>query len=100
METVKMCVDLELDELTSKTTSLFYDAVRKGDLRTVRFLIRHHGFDVNARLFKDMTALHLAIREGQKEIVKFIIDQPQTDLEKKSFCGYRENRAIYHAVDR
>ena len=96
LERVKMCVAKELRDLAAKTASLFYDAVRKGDLQTVRFLIRHHGFDVNSLYFNDMTALHLAIKEGQKEIVKFIIDQPQTDLEKQD--NHSHYRAIHYAV--
>ncbi len=98
MEPVEISVDKELDELTSKATSLFFDAVRKGDLRAVGLLINHHGVDLNSCLFKDVTALHLAIKEGQKEIVQFIIDQPQTDLEKQdeNLCY----RAIHHAIFR
>lgn len=98
MKRVVMCVDNELDELTSKTTSLFYDAVMKGDLRTVRLLINHHGVDVNECIFEDFTALELAIKEGQKEIVQFIIDQPQTELEKPE--GSPCYRAIHHAIIR
>ena len=91
-----MCVDKELDELASKTTNLFYDAVRKGDLRTVGLLINHHGVDVNSLCFNDMTALHLAIKEGQKEIVEFIINLPQTNLETQG--SHSHYRAIHYAV--
>jgi len=95
-ERVEMCVDKELDELASKTGSLFYDAVRKGDLRTVGLLINRHGVDVNSYLYKDMTALHLAIKEGQKEIVEFLLNLPQTDLEKRG--SHVRYRAIHYAV--
>jgi len=95
-ERVEMCVDKELDELASKTASLFYDAVRKGDLRTVGLLINRHGVDVNSLCFNDMTALHLAIKEGQKEIVEFLLNLPQTDLEKRG--SHVRYRAIHYAV--
>ncbi len=96
MERVKSCVGRELSELALKTTSLFYKAVRKGDLRTVKLLISRHGVDVNASSFNGLTALHLAIIEGQKEIVKWILDQPQTDLEKPGRNSYYG--AIHYAV--
>lgn len=90
-------IDQELDDMDSRKMTLFTKAVKRGDLRTIKLLINRQRVDINAFLFCKMPALHLACKEGQKEIVQFIIDHPETDLEKRDSSGYH---AIHHAVVR
>ena len=57
-----------------------YKAVKNGDLKTFVSLINdHQKVDVNTYSFRGIPALHLAIKEGQQEIVQWLLDQPQTD---------------------
>ena len=70
-------------------------AVEKGDLQTFVSLINQHKVDVNSFLFDQMPALHSACRKGLKEFVQWLLDQPQTDLEKQDGFG---SRAIHHTV--
>ena len=72
-----------------------YKAVKTGDLQTFVSLIKHLNVDVNNYYFRGMSALHLAIKEGHKDIVHWLLDQPQMDLEKQDPYGHR---AIHHAV--
>ena len=90
-------IDQELDDMASRTATLLTDAVKRGDLRAIKLLVKRQRVDINAFLFEKMTALHLACKEGQKEIVQFIIDQPDTDLKKRDVFGFC---AIHRAVVR
>lgn len=71
-------------------------AIQKGDLQAFVSLINRKKLDVNYTNFPHgMPALHLACAEGQREIVQWLLDQPQTDLEKEDKIGFR---AVHHAA--
>lgn len=88
--------DRELVELAAKQMALFFNAVKRGDLRTVKLLHKRHGVDVDAldEITKN-TALQLASREGFKDLVEWLLDEAQAELEKQGFNG---NRALHIAV--
>ena len=70
-------------------------AVDNGDLQKLISIINLHKVNVNSYSFCGMSAVQLACRDGQKEIVQWLLDQPETDLEKMGPAGHH---AIYHAV--
>lgn len=96
-ETDQPSLDKEFIELEAKQTALFLDAVERGDLRIAKLLHNRHGVDVDASNTNSMTALHLACQLGHKELVKWLLNEVEADLEKQDDKGFR---AIHYAANR
>ena len=94
-ETVQPIIDEQIVELELKVVNLFYDAVYAGDLRSVHLLYACYKIDLNRRNADGQTALHLACQEGHQDIVRWLTDQKEVDIEMEDNLGYR---AIHHAV--
>ena len=89
-ETAQPSLDKELVELAAKQAALFFKAVKRGDLRTVKILHKRHGVDVDALdETSSYTALQLACQEGYKDIIQWLLDEAQADLEKPGCDGWR-----------
>lgn len=88
--------DRELVELAAKQMALFFNAVKRGDLRTLKLLHKRHGVDVDALdEGTKNTALQLASKAGFKDLVEWLLDEAQAELEKPGFNGCR---ALHCAV--
>ena len=57
-----------------------FQAIKKGAVEDVRSLVKKKGIDINAKNNNDMTALLLAVREGNNEILQTyrsaVVSQP------------------------
>ena len=89
-----LSVDRELDEISKRVEGLFYDAVKRGDIRIAKMIYYRHAVDINATV-NGKTSLYGACKKGEKEIVLWLLDQPELELEKADYLGYR---AIHLAV--
>ena len=89
-----LAVDRELDEISKRVEGLFYDAVKRGDIRIAKMIYYRHAVDINATV-NGKTSLYGACKKGEKEIVLWLLDQPELDLEKADYLGCR---AIHQAV--
>ena len=88
--------DRELVELAAKQMVLFFNAVKRGDLRTVKLLHKRHGVDIDVLdEVTTNTALQIASREGFKDLVEWLLEEAQAELEKP---GYNDFRALHIAV--
>jgi len=87
-------VDRELDEISRRTEWLFYDAVKRGDMRIVKLIFYRHAVNINATV-NGKSALYAACKKGEKEILSWLLDQPEIDIERADYLGYR---AIHQAV--
>jgi len=96
-ETVQPIIDEQMVELELKVVNLFYDAVYAGDLRSIQLLHAHRWIDLNQWNEDGQTALHLACQEGHQDVVRWITDRKDVDIEMEDNLGYR---AIHHAVMR
>ncbi len=95
-ETTQPSLDKELIELAAKLQALFFEAVKRGDLRTAQLLHKRHGVDADALDETTMnTALLVACFEGYKDLVVWLLDEAQVELEK---TGYNRHRALHFAV--
>jgi len=94
-ETVQPIIDEQIVELELKVVNLFYDAVYAGGLRSIQLLYANYKMDLNRRNADGQTALHLACREGHQDVVRWLTDQKEVDIEMEDNLGYR---AIHHAV--
>jgi len=94
-ETIQPIINEQIVELELKVVNLFYDAVYAGDLRSVQLLHSCYKIDLNGRNADGQTVLHLACQEGHQDVVRWLTDQMETDLEIGDNLGYR---AIHHAV--
>ena len=82
---------------TNKISEIFFDAVRRGDLNLVRLLHIHHQLDVNSLIgIKGEVALHVACKKGLKELVQWILNEAQADLEKSD--NFPWNRRAIHCA--
>ena len=89
------------EELTKVSTNnipeIFFDAVRRGDLNLVRLLHIHHQLDVNSLIgIKGEVALHVACKRGLKELVQWLLEEAQADLEKSD--NFPWNRRAIHCA--
>lgn len=82
-------------ELTAKHIALFIAAVDANSLDAVKFLYQLYGVGVNALSATGMTALHVACKEGFKDIVQWLLDEFDDEIEKPDVKGFR---AIHSAV--
>ena len=94
-ETIQPIIDEQIVELELKVVNLFNDAVYAGDLRSVRLLHAYYKIDRNRRNADGQTVLHLACQEGHQDVVRWLTDQMETDLEIEDNLGYR---AVHLAV--
>jgi len=88
--------DKEIDAWIEKGSHLFLKAIEIGDLKNAQVLYKKDNSVVDAALNSDgRTALHVACMRGQKDIVKWLLDDIKMDLEKPDNDG---SRPIHHAV--
>lgn len=79
----------------AKRVALFFKAVASGDLVSVQLLFtKVRDVDV---LMKSKTALHVASKYGHKDVVKWLLDVANAQLEKRDQRGYR---ALHYAADK
>ena len=73
----------------------FFKAVESGDLVSVQLLFtKVRDVDV---LLKSKTALHVAAKYGYKEVVEWLLDEANAQLEKRDRRGFR---ALHYAADK
>lgn len=89
-----LTVERELDEISKRVEGLFYDAVKRGDIRIAKLIYYQHAVDINATI-NGKSALYGACKKGEKEIVLWLLGQPGLDVERADYLGYR---AIHQAV--
>jgi len=85
----------EIDEWIKKGARLFQKAVEEGDLESAQFLYSKDKLVVDARNADGRAALHFACLRGNKEMVKWLLDELKMDIEKADEAG---SRAIHHAA--
>lgn len=95
-ESTEPAVEKELAELIEKSISLFFNAIKRGDLRTAKLLHLHHTIVVDARSTNGKTALQIACWRGHIDIVKWLLDEIKVDAEQPDKDG---NLPIHYAVD-
>eukprot|EP01083_Nonionella_stella_P271271 919174_1 len=63
------------------------DAVEIEDIAAIRNLLSNSETDVNQSDFRGRTALYVAVRKGNMEIVQLILENPNVDVNKASTSG-------------
>jgi len=96
LESSEPAVEKELAEFIKKSISLFFDAIKRGDLRTAKLLHFHRTTVVNARSTNGKTPLQIACWKGHSDIVKWLLDEVKVDVEQPDKDG---NLPIHYAVD-
>lgn len=88
----------KLSKLKAKMADLMVEAANEGDQYIMKDLLVNFKIDVDSgHTAKDgVTALHLACRSGQKDVVLWLLEHG-ANLEKQDGKG---RRAIHHAVTR
>ena len=90
-------LDEELIDFVTKGTRLFLRAVEEENLLIVKILFNHHKIHVNARNADGTTALLVACQKGNKDLVKWLLDQAEADMEEQDYRGFR---AIHHVAQK
>ena len=83
-QTIQPVVDKDLVELDAKAVELFSKAVNAGDLRTAKILYYRYGVSLESRNAYGQTALHVAIQKGHQDIVQWLLDSVEIDLETRT----------------
>jgi hypothetical protein len=94
----KLTLEQEILDGVSKTAPLFIKAVQEGNLPAVKLLHNHHKFNYNARINSNgMTALQIACEKGYKDLVEWLLNEANVDLDKAAEKGFR---AVHYAVQK
>jgi len=87
----------ELNEWVEKGLILFFDAIKRGDLRAAKSVHMHHSAVADARNEDGKTALHLACWNGYVDVVKWLLDEVKVNIEEEDEDGYLP---IHYAVEK
>ncbi len=96
-QTPNPALDEELLDLASKALGLFFKAVDEGDLRLVKLLLVNYKLlDADDSRNPDgRTALHIASLKGHCDLVEWLLDEAEVDIENPDLKG---SRAVHLAV--
>jgi len=94
-ETAHPDVKEEITDLSIRSLISFFKSVENGDFLMAKLIYTNHGVHVNERNADGKTALQVACELGCKDIVEWLINEAEADLEKPDFKGFR---ALHYAV--
>ncbi|XP_015588329.1 short transient receptor potential channel 4 [Cephus cinctus] len=70
----------------------FFEVVTIGNVADVRtFLASHGDVDLNVMNFEGISALHIAVKERNINMVEFLLSQPDVDVHDTALYAIREN---------
>ena len=72
---------------TENTIKKLCDACYDGNIQTVRDIITNKHVDINDTQFHDTTPLMLAMRKNQTDVLKFLLSQPELQVDKRNIDG-------------
>ena len=72
-------------------------AAKKGDLRSVKYLVETAKVNVNVRNEYDDTVLHEAVKGGNMGVIKYLVETCKLNPNVKGFGGYT---ALHNATDK
>jgi formylglycine-generating enzyme required for sulfatase activity len=79
--------DKRRKKFADSLTDIWYDALSKGDIKTLEAFVALKLFDINTRDESGFSTLHRAIHMGQKTVVEWLIANPNLDLIYKDDLG-------------
>ncbi|XP_073988851.1 short transient receptor potential channel 4-like isoform X3 [Rhodnius prolixus] len=70
----------------------FHDLVKFGDLQEVKeFLKQRPEFNINCTNFQGVTALHIAVKSGNEELVHYLLEHPLIDIGDAALHAVKDN---------
>jgi len=80
--------DIEEIELLHDSNDLWFDIVRKGYIKSMKFLIKAGGININKQDNYNSTALHIASNRSYKDIVELLIKAGGININKQNNGGW------------